>query len=146
MTDLTGARLAVVREHMAAENRRDFDATLETFAHPRYELFGGGQVFDGPEAVMTYFRSSRETFPDQGNEPIALRPVGEDAVLAEFWLVGTHKGPLRTPTGVLAPTGKSIRVRMAAVFEFAQGGTGIVCERVYFDSATILRQLTSAAP
>ena len=30
---------------------------------------------------------------------------------------------------------------MAAFFIFEPGGDGIVCERVYFDSATILRQL-----
>ena len=33
------------------------------------------------------------------------------------------------------------RCRMAAVFEFADEGQGITCERVYFDSTTILRQL-----
>lgn len=145
MSPLTAQRLDIVRAHMEAENRRDFDATLETFEHPRYELYGAGQVFDGPEAVMAYFRASRETFPDQGNEPIALRPLGDDAVLAEFWLVGTHRGAMKTPQGEIAPTGRRIRARMAAVFEFAAGGTGIVCERVYFDSATILRQLTSPA-
>jgi len=32
---------------------------------------------------------------------------------------------------------------MAAFFLFEPGGTGLVCERVYFDSATILRQLTA---
>src|SRR5688572_10211287 len=139
---LAEQRIAVVRAHMEAENRRDFDATLETFAHPRYELFGTGQVFDGPEAVMGYFQASRRAFPDQGNEPIALRAM-DDAVLAEFWLVGTHLGPLPTPQGELAPTGKRVRVRMAAVFEFEPGGAGIVCERVYFDSAAVLRQLAA---
>jgi predicted ester cyclase len=142
MTTLAEQRIAVVRAHMEAENRRDFGATLETFEHPRYELFGAGQVFDGPEAVMKYFTNSRRAFPDQGNEPIALRAM-DDAVLAEFWLVGTHQGPLQTAQGELAPTGKRFRVRMAAVFEFAPGGTGIVCERVYFDSASIIRQLTN---
>ena len=139
---LAEQRIAIVRAHMEAENRRDFDATLETFAHPRYELFGAGQVFDGPEAVMAYFKASRRAFPDQGNEPIALRAM-DDAVLAEFWLVGTHLGPLPTPQGELAATGKRVRVRMAAVFEFEPGGAGIVCERVYFDSAAVLRQLAA---
>ncbi|HXH57029.1 ester cyclase [Iamia sp.] len=37
------------------------------------------------------------------------------------------------------PTGREFRCRMAAVFEFA--GDRITCERVYFDSGTILRQL-----
>ncbi|MGD9980619.1 MAG: ester cyclase [Hyphomonadaceae bacterium] len=142
MKSLDDERVAIVAEHMASEVRRDFDTTIATFAHPRYELYGGGQVFDGEEAVRRYFAASRRAFPDQANEPIRLR-VMEDAVLAEFWLIGTHQGPIATPQGELAPTGNTIRVRMAAVFEFAPGGAGIVCERVYFDSAEILRQLTN---
>lgn len=142
MNDLDAQRIAVVREHMASEITHDWETTLSTFDHPRYELFGGGQVFDGREAVLNYFVNSRRSFPDQANEPILLRAM-DDAVLAEFWLTGTHQGPIQTPQGELAPTGKKIRVRMAAVFEFAPGGARIVCERVYFDSATILRQLTS---
>jgi predicted ester cyclase len=142
MSALDDERVAIVAEHMASEVRLDFDATIATFKHPRYELYGAGQVFDGEEAVRAYFAASRATFPDQGNEVIALRPI-EDAVLAEFWLTGTHLGPMRTPQGELAPTGKKVRVRMAAVFEFEPGGTGIVCERVYFDSASVLRQLTA---
>lgn len=142
MNDLAEQRIALVAKHMASEITHDFDVTLSTFDHPRYELFGAGQVFDGADAVMNYFKTSRRAFPDQANEPILLRAM-DDAVLAEFWLTGTHQGPIQTPQGELAPTGKKIRVRMAAVFEFAPGGTGIVCERVYFDSATILRQLTN---
>lgn len=142
MNDLAEQRIALVAKHMASEITHDFDVTLSTFDLPRYELFGAGQVLDGAEAVMNYFKASRRAFPDQANEPILLRAM-DDAVLAEFWLTGTHQGPIQTPQGELAPTGKKIRVRMAAVFEFAPGGTGIVCERVYFDSATILRQLTN---
>lgn len=142
MSTLAEQRIALVAKHMASEITHDFDTTMSTFDHPRYELFGAGQVFDGAEAVLNYFKASRRSFPDQANEPILLRAM-EDAVLAEFWLTGTHNGPIQTPQGELAPTGKKIRVRMAAVFEFAPGGTGIICERVYFDSATILRQLTN---
>ena len=142
MSGLDEQRVAIVAEHMASEVRLDFDATIATFKHPRYELYGAGHVFDGEEAVRGYFRTSRQAFPDQGNEVIALRPL-ENAVLAEFWLTGTHLGPLQTPQGALAPTGRKIRVRMAAVFEFEPGGSGIVCERVYFDSASVLRQLAA---
>ena len=45
--DLRGRREAVVREHMASENESRFDDTLATFTHPRYELIGTGQVYDG---------------------------------------------------------------------------------------------------
>jgi predicted ester cyclase len=130
------ARERTVREHMDAENALDFDRALATFGHRRYELIATGQVFDGPVEVARYFRESRAVFPDQRNELIALHHA-DDAVIAEFWLLGTHRGRL----GDLEPTGRSFRCRMAAVFVFE--GASLVCERVYFDSATIRRQLTS---
>ena len=43
---LRGRREAIVREHMASENRHDFDATIETFARPRYEIVPSGDVYD----------------------------------------------------------------------------------------------------
>ena len=82
MSPLRERREAVVRRHMESENSHQFDVTLSTFKHPRYELVATGEVYDGEEAVKAYYATSRETFPE-----------------------------------------------------------GIVCARVYFDSATILRQL-----
>ena len=129
-------REAVVRRHMEAENIHDFDAVIQTFAHPRYELIATGQVHDGEAAVRQYFRDTRAAFPDQRNELISLRHAG-DAVIVEFWLLGTHRGRLLG----LEPTGREFRCRMTAFFLFE--GSGLVCERVYFDAATILRQLTA---
>ncbi len=134
--DLRARREAVVREHMEAENQHDYDTVIATFAHPRYELMATGQVFDGEEEVRQYFAGSRGAFPDQRNELVSLRST-DDAVVVELDLLGTHDGPLRG----IEPTGKTFRSRMAALFIFEDGGDGIVCERVYFDSGDILRQL-----
>ena len=131
---LRGRRDAVVREHMESENRQDFEATLATFAHPRYELVATGEVYDGADAVMGYYAATRAAFPDQRNEVHAVHHA-DDAVIVEFDLLGTHRGPLR---GIPA-TGRTFRCRMAAVFSFA--GDRIVCERVHFDAATFLQQL-----
>jgi steroid delta-isomerase-like uncharacterized protein len=131
---LRDRREAVVREHMESENRHDFDTTIGTFAHPRYEIIPTGDVYDGEDDVRRYFAETRTAFPDQRNELIALRHA-EDAVIVEFDLLGTHLGPLRS----LPPTGRSFRCRMTAFFLFEDDR--IVCERVYFDQATILRQL-----
>lgn len=135
-------RLHRVRGHMQSEIVHDFEATLATFDHPRYELYGHGQVFDGADAVMGYFKTSRAAFPDQANEVISMQ-AGGDCVFVEFWLTGTHKGPVKTLTGELAPTGKSFRVRVAAVFEFPPDSDKIICERVYFDQTAIQKQLTA---
>jgi steroid delta-isomerase-like uncharacterized protein len=132
--DLRAERDAVIREHMESENRLDFDVTIATFDHPRYELVGTGQVFDGEEQVRNYYGASRTAFPDQRNEIHTLRHA-DDAVVVEFDLLGTHLGNFAG----FAPTGRTFRCRMAAIFEF--DGDRIVCERIYFDSGTILRQL-----
>ncbi len=127
-------REAIVVEHMESENDHRFDDTLATFGHPRYELIATGEVHDGAHAVAEYFEETRTAFPDQRNELIALHHA-DDAVIVEALLLGTHLGPLRN----LPPTGRSFEMRFCAIFEFE--GSELVCERVYFDSNTILRQL-----
>jgi steroid delta-isomerase-like uncharacterized protein len=135
--DTHAAREALVREHMDAENRLDFEATLATFDHPRYELVATGQVFDGDAEVREYYRTSRTAFPDQRNEIHSVRHAA-DAVIVEFDLLGTNEGEFYG----LEPTGQPFRVRMIAVFEFGPGDDArILCERVYFDSASLLRQI-----
>lgn len=129
-------REEIVREHMASENRLDFDAALATFDHPRYELVATGQVFDGADEVMGYYRNSREAFPDQRNEVHAVHHADE-AVIVEFDLLGTHTGPFLG----FDPTGREFRARMVALFLFEGAAERITCERIYFDALTILRQL-----
>jgi steroid delta-isomerase-like uncharacterized protein len=134
--NLRERRLAIVREHMQSENTHDFDVTMATFDHPRYEIIPTGEVYDGTAEVATYFKTTRTAFPDQRNENTTLR-VADDAIIAEFDLLGTHQGELRG----IPPTGRSFRCRVCAIFEFPPGSDHIVCERVYFDTATIARQL-----
>ena len=132
--DLRARREETVRVHMESENVHDFDTTMSTFAHPRYELIGTDRVHDGEAEVREYFKQSRTAFPDQRNELISLRHA-DDAVIVEFWLLGTFAGRL----GSIEPTGRAFRCRMTAFFIFE--GDKIVCERVYFDQGTILRQI-----
>jgi hypothetical protein len=140
MDNLATRRLETVRDHMALEVVHDWDGVIATFQRPRYELYGGGQVFDGETAVRGYFAASRTPFPDQGNEIIAIAHEA-DTVLVEFWLTGTHLGPLRIGDRVVEATGKAFRVRIAASFEFAPGSDKIVCERPYFDQGMVIRAL-----
>ena len=142
MTDLDEARIAVVRRHMALEITHDWDGVLATFDHPRYELMGPGTIFDGEAAVRSYFASSREPFPDQANEVIAIAAdAATNTVLVEFWLTGTHLGPLKLGLRTIEPTGKAFRIRMAASFEFAPGSDKIVCERPYYDQSAVMKAL-----
>lgn len=133
---LRDRREAIVREHMESENVHDFDVTMATFDHPRYEIMATGEVYDGPEEVAEYFRTTRAAFPDQRNENAVFHHA-DDAVIVEFDLLGTHEGELRG----IPPTGRSFRARMIALFIFDAGSDHISCERIYFDTATIVQQL-----
>ena len=52
-----------MREHMESENHHDFDTTIGTFAHPRYELIATGEVYDGEQEVRRYYADSRAPSP-----------------------------------------------------------------------------------
>jgi steroid delta-isomerase-like uncharacterized protein len=133
-SSLAKKREAIVREHMDSENRHEFDDTLATFHHPRYELVATDEVYDGPEEVMGYFERTRRAFPDQRNELVALHHA-DDAVLVEAVIRGTHAGPY----GSVPPTGRSFELPILSIFVFDDDR--LLCERVYFDQSTILRQL-----
>jgi steroid delta-isomerase-like uncharacterized protein len=131
---LRAKREEIVREHAESENRHEFDVALATFEHPRYELIPTGEVIDGPEEVAAYYEETRAAFPDQRNEEIAMHHA-DDAVILEAMLYGTHRGSFRG----LPATGRSFEVQFCAIFDFSDDR--LMCERVYFDSATVLRQL-----
>jgi steroid delta-isomerase-like uncharacterized protein len=84
--------------------------------------------------VARYFEETRAAFPDQRNELIALHH-SDDSVVVEANLYGTHLGAFRG----LPPTGRSFELRICALFLFDDDR--LVCERVYFDAGTLLRQL-----
>ena len=134
MSELRERREAVVREHMESENVHEFDTTLGTFTHPRYEIVPTGDVYDGPEEVSAYFEESRRAFPDQRNELRALHHT-DDGVMVEAIIRGTHDGPLRS----LPPTGREYELPILSFFVFEEDR--LVCERVYFDQLTVLEQL-----
>ena len=112
--ELRRKREELVIEHMESENRHEYDATIETFDHPRYELVGTGDVFDGPEEVARYFEETRTAFPDQRNELIALHHA-DDAVIVEANLLRDAPGlaprPAADRTQVRDAVLRRVRVR-----------------------------------
>jgi steroid delta-isomerase-like uncharacterized protein len=132
--DVIEKREELVREHVEAENAADHERALATFRHPRYEYVAGDEVYDGADQVLAHWKELERAFPDQEIEIVALHSA-DDAVLMEAIARGTHAGPLRG----LPPTGRRFEQRFLAIFVFED--EELVCERVYYDTATILRQL-----
>lgn len=137
--ELREHRRRLVEEHFESEVAQEFDRTLDTFAHhPRYEIMATGEVYDGPEQVMDYYRRTRTAFPDQRHENVRLH-FADDAVIAEFDLLGTNLGEFYG----LAPTGRSFRVPIVGFFLF--DGPDLVNERIYFDAASLVNQIGHGA-
>ncbi|NBE96845.1 ester cyclase [Nonomuraea sp. KC401] len=131
------ARETLVRTHFESEAAQDFDVTMTTMLHPRYELIPTGEVFEGEEQVRGYYHRTRTAFPDQRHENVRLHH-SDTAVIAEFDLLGTHLGELYG----IPPTGRSFRCPVVAFFLFdGPDGDRIICERIYFNAATITGQL-----
>ena len=134
--DLRRRRLAVLETHFQSEVDHDWDACLGTFKDvPRYEIVPTGQIHEGRDAVLAYHVGQRRAFPDQRHEHVRIHVADDDTVVTEFDLIGTNTGPFMG----LEPTGKGFRVAVVAVFTF--DGDRITNERVYLDSASLLRQI-----
>ena len=132
-------REAVLLEHFTSESDQEFERTLATFdGHPHYEIMATGQVFDGEDEVMGYYRSTRAAFPDQRHDNVRFH-VAEGSTVAEFDLLGTNLGEFYGR----APTGRPFRVPVIAVFFF--DGDRIVNERIYFDAASLVNQIGHGA-
>src|SRR4051794_31287655 len=127
-------REELVRKHVEAENAADYETALATFQLPRYEYVATGEVHEGAAEVMAHWRELDRAFPDQEIEIVEMH-TSDDAVLMEATARGTHSGSLRG----LPPTGRRFEQRFVAIFVFE--GDALVCERVYYDTATVLQQL-----
>jgi steroid delta-isomerase-like uncharacterized protein len=129
-------REATVLEHVDAENRHDVAASVGTFHMPRYQVFPMGIIHDGKQAVEELLSGVFSGFPDF-KVHIDKTHHSEDAVILEVRMTGTHLGDW---AGIKA-TGRSMDVPVACIFEFNEDK--LLCEKVYFDMATLVNQLTA---
>jgi steroid delta-isomerase-like uncharacterized protein len=130
------ARLAAVEEHVRQENRHDLDRLLAIFGQSAvYEDGPWGEMHEGTDAVRAYYATLFRAAPDLHID-IKKRYVSDDAIVLEVVITGTHLGPWRG----LAPTGRRLEFPLCAVFTFDESDR-MVGERIYYDRATVLRQL-----
>lgn len=137
ITSLRQRREAIVNEHAEAENRHDIEATIATFAHPRYEV--NGVPSDGEEAVRELLQGLMAGLPDLQAELGKMRHA-DDAVFGEGLITGTHDGEW---SGI-PPTGRHVEIPIVGIFEF--DGDRLLCEKVYFDMAGVLIQMGVLPP
>jgi steroid delta-isomerase-like uncharacterized protein len=128
------ARIALVDEHNLAEMDVDLDRTLATLNEaPDYKM--NNDEFSGRESVRAFYADLYTGFPDLHLE-ITRRYVSDEAIIIEVTFSGTHKGQWN---GIPA-TGRRVQFPLCAIFPFDENDR-LAGERVYFDSALLLRQL-----
>jgi steroid delta-isomerase-like uncharacterized protein len=133
---LLEARLRRVEEHVAFENQHDLDGVMGTFSPAaRYEDTPWGERHNGLDAVRGYYEALMAAAPDLEIEIHDRHPTDE-SVLLECRIKGTHLGVWRG----LLPTGRRLEFPLCAIYTFDDGDL-LTGERIYYDRATVLRQL-----
>lgn len=134
-TNIRSRREAIVNAHIEAEAvNHDVAATVATFGRPRYEVPALGAIVDGGEAVSGLVRGLVSAFPDFYLHQDAIHHA-DDAVILEVRFGGAQRGIWAG----IEPTGKRMEVQAVLIFVFENDE--LVCEKVYFDHATVLRQI-----
>lgn len=132
--EIARTRESIVREHVDAENRHDASGVVSTFHRPKYEVMPLGAVLDGPKPVLEFLAGVFEGFPDfAAHVPSFVH--ADLGVIAEGRFTGTHQHDW---SGIPA-TGRTVDVPFCALFIFEEDR--LISERLYFDFATLLRQL-----
>jgi predicted ester cyclase len=125
----------VILKHIAAVNDRDSDA--DPWAADAQMEAPGAQV-SGRDAVIGFLGVFQEAFPDLRLEIKQLLTDGP-AAAAEGTLAGSHDGVLHAPQGDVAPTGRAVELRFAAVY--VTDGDTLKSEHLFFDQMDFLGQL-----
>ena len=125
----------VILKHIVAMNDRDSDA--DPWAADAQMVAPGGQA-SGRDEVLGFLAVFQEAFPDLRLEIEQLLTDGA-AAAAEGTLTGTHNGVLHTPNGDVAPTGRAVELRWAAVY--LTDGDTLKSEHLFFDQMDFLGQL-----
>jgi predicted ester cyclase len=132
--ELARKREEVILEHVAAENAHDVQRVIATFHSPKYEVMPTGDVLEGAQPVEDFLGGVMAAFRGFSVGAPALIHT-ENGVVAEGRFSGTH----HEVWAGIAPTGRQIDVPFCAIFVFEDDR--LINERLYFDFATLLRQL-----
>jgi predicted ester cyclase len=125
----------VILKHIDAVNSRDSDA--DPWAADA-EMRAPGAQANGRDDVIGFIAVFQEAFPDLRLNVEQLLADGP-AAAAEGTITGTHDGVLHSPNGDVAPTGRAVEFRWAAVY--ATDGDSLKSEHLFFDQLDFLGQL-----
>jgi carboxymethylenebutenolidase len=133
---------SVWTEHLAGEfASKDVEATLATMVDDAYvnhmPVGTGGR---GKDALRIFYR---DDFIPSWAEDMQMTPVnrvvGDGQLVDELRVTFTHSKTMNWFLPNVAPTNKQVTVDFVVVVQFS--GDKLACERIYWDQATVLRQI-----
>jgi steroid delta-isomerase-like uncharacterized protein len=134
--DRRATRIAAVEEHIRLENKHDLEGVLGTFGESaQYDDESWSEHYQGRDGVRQFYQQLMTALPDLEIE-VRKQHVAEDAILVEVMIRGTHLGEWKG----LPATGRRVEVPLCGVYTF-DADNRLAGERIYYDRATVLRQL-----
>jgi steroid delta-isomerase-like uncharacterized protein len=134
--DRRSSWIAVVEQHIRFENEHDLEGVLATFGDSaRYDDEPWGEHYSGRDGVRQFYGQLMKALPDLEID-VQRRHVGEDAIVVEVIIRGTHLGGWRG----LPATGRRVEFPLCGVYTF-DADDRLAGEKIYYDRGTVLRQL-----
>jgi steroid delta-isomerase-like uncharacterized protein len=129
----------IAKSQVIAYNEKDWDKARKSLAPELvYDELATQRKTKGVDQVIDVWKGWATAMPDSKATFNSETASGNTVVLEMTWR-GTHKGPLKTSAGEIAPTGKPFELRACQVIEVDKDKVKSV--RHYFDMASLLKQL-----
>ena len=133
---------SVWSEHLAGEfASKDVEVTLATMVDDAYvnhmPVNTGGR---GKEELRAFYRDNFiPSWPEDLQMTPVNRVVGDGQLVDELRVTFMHSKRMNWFLPNVAPTNKRVTVDFVVVVQFR--GDKVACERIYWDQATVLRQV-----
>ncbi len=124
--------------NIKALNTRDIEEVLANQQPDAELVIPGGVTLRGHEQIGPYTEALWQAFPD-GTFSFSGQVLADDAAATELVFVGTHTGPLATPSGEIPPTGRRVTLHSVSILRFRDGL--IASEHAYLDQLEFMTQL-----
>ncbi|MGH3769286.1 MAG: nuclear transport factor 2 family protein [Pseudonocardiaceae bacterium] len=128
------SRASMKRDEMAVDNEQivrkayqtaeDYDIPGWVAAFTEDGTFtdeSAGVAYRGPDRLGIPVEIYKKAFPDMHRKLFRFYVSGDDVVVVQLALQGTHLGPLSLPEGIIPPTGRRMDAPCCDVFELSGG-------------------------
>jgi steroid delta-isomerase-like uncharacterized protein len=130
------ARIALVEQHIRLENAHDLEGVLRTFGDTaRYDDEAWSEHYNGRDGVRQFYEQMMKALPDL-EIAVQRQHVTDDAIVVEVVIRGTQLGEWRG----LPATGWRVEISLCGVYTF-DADDRLAGEKIYYDRATVLKQL-----